>query len=85
MKTYTVPSYTVTTYDAADIGALKLLNRDEVISILEDIERGYLPPDYIVGGTEGREYSESQYNDTRLHAAIWRARELLMKLPKEDA
>lgn len=67
-------------YDSNDMRALKSLDTDEVIKILMEIHRGYLEQlDYVTEVLDGDEFTESQYESTRLHEGIWRAIELLRK------
>lgn len=62
--------YTVREYDATDIELLENMSKEEVVSVLEGIKRGWLPQNYICGTFEGKTYSEDEYNATKLHAAM---------------
>lgn len=70
-------TYIVTEYDKDDIEALDNMNNDEVIAILEFIQRGYLPQDYVCGTSDYETYSESQYESTKLHKAIGKAIDII--------
>lgn len=62
--------YTVREYDAMDIELLEEMSKEDVVSVLERIKRGWLPQNYICGTSEGKTYSEDEYDSTKLHAAM---------------
>lgn len=66
-------TYTVTEYDKDDIEKLESMTTKEVIEILEHIERGWMPQDYVYGPVDSKTYSESQYEATKLHIALNKA------------
>lgn len=66
MKTYTVIEYEMEDYDAFRDG----LSNAEAASLLSSIERGWIP-DYNFTGTE------SDFENYKLHAALYRAIEVL--------
>ena len=48
------------------------MNTEEVIAVLERIERGWLPQNYTFP-MDGRIYSEDEYDATKLHVAMRKA------------
>ena len=73
--------YTVTEYDNADIARLDHMSRQEVIDVLESIDNGWLPRDYVWDdGDPDTTYTESQYQATMLHKAVRKAIDGLSKI-----
>lgn len=64
--------YEVVEYNAEDIERLENMNTEEVIAVLERIERGWLPQNYTFP-MDGRIYSEDEYDATKLHVAMRKA------------
>lgn len=77
MRTIT---HTETVYDAIELEALDLMDNETIAEVLEGIERGWLPQDYIVRVEDGKEYSEDKYWSTRQHIAIQKAIKLIRGL-----
>lgn len=75
--------YTVTEYDKDDIEKLNDMTKEEVISILDHIDDGWLPQDRVYVPKEYETYTESQYDSTRLHIAVRKAIEMLEKSESE--
>lgn len=75
--------HTVTEYDKDDIEKLNGMTKEEVISILDHIDDGWLPRDRVYVPTEYETYTQSQYDSTRLHIAVRKAIEILEKLESE--
>lgn len=70
-------TYTVTEYDKSDIEKLSSMEKDEVISILSGIKRGWLPQNDVCSPSDYETYTESQYEATKLQIAVSRAIEML--------
>lgn len=68
---------TIITYNKDDIDELQFMSDDEIINVLNHIGRGWLPQDYVYSPEDCKEYSESQYDTTRLHVAIDKAIEII--------
>lgn len=73
-------TYTVTEYDSEDIEKLKYMTNEEVIEVLEYIERGWLPQTYVYGTPKEEEtFTEEQYENTKIHRAIQKAIEIIQE------
>lgn len=59
-------------YDAEDIAALENMSSEEVVEVLKIIY-GLLPQKNYTFPTEGRTYSEDEYDATKLHIAMRKA------------
>ena len=70
-------TYTVTEYNAQDLKDLENMTIDDVISWLEVIKRGYLPRSCIVRIDKNKNYTEREYEATRLHTALQKAINML--------
>jgi hypothetical protein len=64
---------TVTVYEKDDIEALDKMTKEDVIKTLKSVKDGWLPRDYILVPEDGEEYTEAQYDTTKLHIAIGKA------------
>jgi hypothetical protein len=67
----------VRVYSYEEIKQLHNMSNQEVIETLKETKNEFLPINYILEPKEGRLYSESHYNDTRLQIAMEKAIELL--------
>lgn len=72
-------TYTVTEYEKEDLEALADMSRDDIISALEEIERGWMPQGYygISGLDPYKTYDEDYYRCARMHVAIRKAMDYL--------
>lgn len=70
-------TYTVTEYDKDDIEKLSSMGKNEVISILSGIKRGWLPQDDVCSPNDYETYTKSQYEATKLQIAVSKAIEML--------
>lgn len=59
-------------YEKEDYDALDNMSKDEIISQLEFIKRGYLPQNYYA-----QDGSESDYENTKMHIAMRKAIEAI--------
>lgn len=70
--------YNITiTYDKDEIRELEHMSHDQIIQVLNVIERQCISQDYITSPEQYEEYTESEYDATKQHIAIQKAIEII--------
>lgn len=67
-------------YTKEDIKKLDNMSNEDTILVLQSIQSGWLPRDYVYSPEDGEEYTESEYTTTKMYKAIDKAIDLLKEV-----